>query len=109
MKNVEQISQALAILRDTMAPWLCRALKTHIPEYAQDDQLWWSEAVVPFASRFEGEQYRLSQLTRFADRTDALDIDARSADAKRYCSHWRRRYLGRGYCQCAGHDFAAGR
>lgn len=76
MKNVEQISQALAILRDTMAPWLCRALKTHIPEYAQDDQLWWSEAVVPFASRFEDEQYRLSQLTRFADRTDALDIAA---------------------------------
>lgn len=40
MKNVEQITQALTILRDMMAPWICRELKKHIPEYAADDELW---------------------------------------------------------------------
>ena len=65
MKNAEQITQALAILRNTMAPWLCREIRKRIPDYQKNDQLWWQEAVVPFATRFEDEQYRLSQLTDF--------------------------------------------
>lgn len=76
MKNANQIAQALTILRDAMSPWICRELQKRIPEYAADDERWWLEAVVPFATRFEDEQYRLSQLTTFADRTDALDIAA---------------------------------
>ena len=76
MKNAEQITQALAILRNTMAPWLCREIRKRIPDYQKNDQLWWQEAVVPFATRFEDEQYRLSQLTDFGERTDALDVSA---------------------------------
>ena len=76
MKNAEQITQALAILRNTMAPWLCREIRKRIPDYQKNDQLWWQEAIVPFATRFEDEQYRLSQLTDFGERTDALDVSA---------------------------------
>ena len=86
MKNVQQITRALAILRNTMAPWICRELRKRIPEYQQDDQLWWKEAVVPFASRYEEEQYRLSLLSGFAERTDALDV---SACCNVFLSNWK--------------------
>ena len=76
MKNADQITRALAILRDTMAPWICRELRKRIPEYQHEDELWWQEAVVPFARDRDDEQYRLRQLTDFAQRTDALDISA---------------------------------
>lgn len=76
MKNVERITKALGILRESMAPWLCQKIRANVPEYQVNDTLWWHEAVVQFASRFEDEQYRLSQLTDFGDRVDALDIAA---------------------------------
>ena len=37
MKNAEQITQALAILRNTMAPWLCREIRKRIPDYQKND------------------------------------------------------------------------
>ena len=76
MKNAERITQTLAVLQNTMAPWLCRGIRKRIPDYQKNAQLWWQEAVVPFATRFEDEQYRLSQLTDFGERTDALDVSA---------------------------------
>lgn len=76
MKNVERITKALGILRESMAPWLCQQIRGNVPEYQVNDTLWWHEAVVQFATRFEDEQYRLSQLTEFGARVDALDIAA---------------------------------
>ena len=76
MKNVERITKALGILRESMAPWLCQQIRANVAEYQINDTLWWIEAVVQFATRFEDEQYRLRQLTDFGDRVDALDIAA---------------------------------
>ncbi len=76
MKNKELVTKALEKLRDIMAPWLCQMIHQKLPPYTRDDTLWWEEAVVPFATSYQREQEDLYRLTDFAERTDALDIQA---------------------------------
>jgi len=76
MKNRELVTKALEILRNVMAPWICKNIHEKIPDYKINDTLWWEEAVVPFATTFSTSQHDLLLLTTWADRVDALDIQA---------------------------------
>lgn len=76
MKNRELITNALEILRDAMAPYLCDTIHRKIPVYTRNDTLWWEEAVVPFATTFAQNQADLLRLKTLEDRVDALDIQA---------------------------------
>ena len=76
MKNRELVTKALEILRDAMAPWLCKQIHEKIPDYRLNDTLWWEEAVVPFATTFEHDQKDLLRLKSWEDRIDALDVQA---------------------------------
>lgn len=76
MKNRELVTRALEILRDVMAPWICKTIHEKIPEYTRNDTLWWEEAVVPFTSTNQRDQEELYRLTTWGDRVDALDIQA---------------------------------
>ena len=76
MKNRELVTKALEILRDVMAPWICKNIREKIPDYKLNDTLWWEEAVVPFATTFSQNQHELLLLKNWGDRVDALDIQA---------------------------------
>ena len=78
MKNKDVVSRALDILRDMMAPWVCKTIKETVPEYVADttDSLWWEEAVVPFASSFYADQQQLLRYMSWESRTDSLDVQA---------------------------------
>ncbi len=76
MKNRELVTKALEILRDVMAPWLCKMIHEKIPDYTRNDTLWWEEAVVPFTTTFTTSQNDLLLLSTWADRVDALDVQA---------------------------------
>ncbi len=76
MKNRELVTRALEILRNVMAPWVCKNIHEKIPDYKLNDTLWWEEAVVPFATSFSTSQHDLLLLTAWADRVDALDVQA---------------------------------
>ncbi len=78
MKNKESVSRALDILRDQMAPWLCRTIKETVPDYAADptDSLWWEEAVVSFATSYVPDQQQLLRYTSWTSRVDSLDLQA---------------------------------
>lgn len=76
MKNRDLVTKALEILRNAMAPWVCKNIREKIPDYKLNDTLWWEEAVVPFATSFSTSQHDLLLLTTWADRVDALDVQA---------------------------------
>ena len=78
MKNKDVVSRALDILRDKMAPWVCKTVKETVPDYLADetDSLWWEEAVVPLASSYYADQVELLRYTSLKSRSDSLDVQA---------------------------------
>lgn len=82
MSNHEIIGQALAMLRDPLSAYILQQLQT-IPEYKINDA-WWQEGVLPNI-RDERDYARLSPLTDYAQRQDALDV---SSCLNLMISHW---------------------
>lgn len=82
MSNHEIIGQALAMLREPLSGYIFQQLNT-IPEYKINDA-WWREGILPNI-RDERDYARLTPLTDYAERQDALDV---SICLNLMISHW---------------------
>ncbi len=86
MKNRQTVDRALIILRDVMAPWLCQMIRDNVEGYQDDDETWWKDGIVTWATTNPIDQGKLAHLTTWESRVDSLDIQA---CCNIFSAHWK--------------------
>lgn len=86
MKNRQTVDRALIILRDVMAPWLCQMIRDNVEGYQMDDETWWKDGIVTWATTNPIDQGKLAVLTSWDSRVNALDMQA---CCNVFSAHWK--------------------